>query len=270
MNEASVYLPFQTIENCRDLAGMKTQDGRVIAPGRLIRSAHLGNADEHDLMTLSGLGISDVVDFRTDGEVLLKRDRTIPDAVYHHDSVYRERDLKEEAGSQLRLVEEAALNSRKMLEGVYLASVRDRDSIEAWKEFFKILKAAKGGVLFHCTQGKDRTGIGAMLIETALGVEPQTVFDDYMQTNLYTAREAAEDRLMAEEAFSHHDRRLQADIDTFLFAHEDCFQLVDRTIREGWGSWQNYLHEAIGLSDDDLKALQEKYLISAGQADRLS
>lgn len=258
--EASVYLPFKTIRNCRDLAGMKTRSNKAVKPGLLLRSAHLGHADEQDLLTLYNLGIRDVIDFRTDGEVLMSPDRPVPGGLHFHDPVYREKDLKNEAGGQIKFLEETVMDSRKVLIDGYIGAIRNADSIEAWKTFFDILLKAEGGVLFHCTQGKDRTGIAAMLIETALDVEPSLILDDYMQTNLYTENEAAEDRLMAARVLGHHTRLAREDIDTFLLAHEDCFQAVNTTILEGWGSWKNYLREAIGLSEEDLHTLQNKYL----------
>lgn len=260
MQEPSVYLPFQTIDNCRDLAGMKTASGKSIKPGKLIRAAHLGRADEHDRLTLENLGISDVVDFRTDWEIMLKPDRKIKNAAHHHDPVYHETDLKNAAGSQLKFVEEAAEDSRKMLEAGYRAAIKNPDSIKAWRKYFDILLNAEGGVLFHCTQGKDRTGLAAALIETALGVGRQDVLDDYMQTNLYMTKAAEEDRMAVMKLFNRHLSLAEEDIDTYLFAHEDCFQAAEQEIINGWGSWQGYLQDAIGLSDAEIALLQEKYL----------
>lgn len=260
MHEASVHLPFKTIQNCRDLAGMKTVDNQTIKPGKLLRSAHLGRADRHDLLTLENLGISEVVDLRTDWEMVIAPDHSIPGAIHHHVEVYTEKDLSQTEGGQRKLIRSALSDSRQLMENAYRAMVSDPDSIAAWKKLFKILLEAQGGVLFHCTQGKDRTGIAALLIETALGVEKPDIINDYMQTNLYTAKEAAEDRLVVEELLKHHHTTADTDIDSYLFAHEDYLQAAAQAARQLAGSWTGYLKRVIGLQDADLTALRKKYL----------
>lgn len=260
MPEVSVHLPFKTIHNCRDLAGMKTGDGHTIKPSKLLRSAHLGRADRHDLLTLENMGISDVIDLRTDWEILMDKDHAIPGASHHHAEVYTEKDLSHAQGGQRKLIQSAMTSSRALMENAYRAMIADDGAIAAWKKFFKILLTAKGGVLFHCTQGKDRTGIAAFLIETALGVEEPQKIDDYMQTNLYTSKEAAEDRMAAQEIFRHHLKTADADIDSYLFAHEDYLQAADQEVKKTAGSWKNFLTEKIGLSQQDLETLRQKYL----------
>ncbi len=266
MVEASVYLPFGTIQNCRDLAGMKTEAGLVIKPGCLLRSADLAHASVQDLMTLEYMNIQDVVDLRTESEILLHPDRPIPNASHYHASVYNISDIAKTMGGTAKTLYDVFEDSMELAREVYRICVTDPASILAWRKFFQVLLAAPAGTLFHCTQGKDRTGIAAALLETALGVNKATILADFLQTNLYTRPEAIKDSFWAKEILGSHDKMVESDIDTYLFAHKSCFEAASQAIEERWGSWMNYLHEAIGLTDEDIATLRHKYLETPKQA----
>lgn len=55
---------------------------------------------------------------------------------------------------------------------------------KAFKELFRALEAGETPILFHCSAGKDRTGVAAMLILLALGASDETICADYERTNL--------------------------------------------------------------------------------------
>ncbi len=268
MNEVSVYLPFDSIHNCRDLAGIKTCHNKVIKPGMLIRSGHLGYANRQDLLTLHGMGIKNDVDLRTTWETTFFPDRSIPESIYIHDPVYREVDLSEDAGGQVKLAKEATTDSRQLMCSMYASSMSDKDAIAAWKEFFDILKNNDGGILFHCTQGKDRTGMAAMLVETALGVSPEDRLNDYLQTNLYMAKEAGKDEKLVQKVAENFEVTLDDDIDSYLYAHKSYYDAAQNKVIEMAGSWEGYLTKILGLTEEDLKVLQDKFLIDEQEAAR--
>ena len=268
MNEVSVYLPFDSIHNCRDLAGIKTCHNKVIKPGMLIRSGHLGYANRQDLLTLHGMGIKNDVDLRTTWETTFFPDRSIPESIYIHDPVYREVDLSEDAGGQVKLAKEATTDSRQLMCSMYASSMSDKDAIAAWKEFFDILKNNEGGILFHCTQGKDRTGMAAMLVETALGVSPEDRLNDYLQTNLYMAKEAGKDEKLVQKVAENFEVTLDDDIDSYLYAHKSYYDAAQNIVIEMAGSWEGYLTKILGLTEEDLKVLQDKFLIDEQEAAR--
>lgn len=260
VQEPSVYLPFKTIQNCRDLGGMKTTSGAVIKPSCLIRSADLSQADQVDLLTLHYMGIEEVIDLRTSTEILFDPDRHIPDSSHYHASVYNIPDIELDMGGVFETAYDLTEKPMMLGEKVYEICVTDPASIQAWKKFFEILLGAPKGVLFHCTQGKDRTGIAAALLETALGVNQETILADYLQTNLYTKMQAQHDKNLVEKIFGNQDKMLQEDIEAYMFAHKRWFEATNRAIEKGWGSWMNYLQEAIGLSAQDILTLRFKFL----------
>ena len=73
MRVVSRKLPLPTVENCRDLGGIHTEQGRMVRPGLLVRSANLHDARHDDLETLAHRGISNVIDlFMANNHVFVK------------------------------------------------------------------------------------------------------------------------------------------------------------------------------------------------------
>lgn len=259
--EISVYLPFASIHNCRDLGGITNREGKYIVPGQLFRSANLAHASKHDLLTLEFMNLRHVIDLRTPEEVLLAPDRLPETATLTSDSVYKERDLSHSAGGQFKLIKEAADDMAEVFEQLYVDMINDPDSQQAWRVFFAMLLESEGPLLWHCTQGKDRTGIACALLLHALDVEEELIVDDYLQTNLYTCAQDLQDKQEVNIILRHALRKVvDADIDSALLAKKAYYDKAQQAIVQGWGSWQGYLRNAIGLQDRDFERLKTKYL----------
>ena len=130
---------------------------------------------------------------------------------------------------------------------------------KAFKELFRALEAGETPILFHCSAGKDRTGVAAMLILLALGASDETICADYERTNL--CRKAEIDAVLAEHAEEiaanpacrmRYYRKAGVDPATAPF--------VLRTIRAKYGSAENYLEAEYGLTPARLMRLRRMYL----------
>lgn len=263
METVSVHLPFSTIRNCRDLGGIQTRDGRVIAPSTLLRSANLAHAGRQDLLTLEYMNLKTIIDLRTPQEHVLAPDRICKGARLLKMPVYKEKDIARKARGQIHLAEEAAMSMHEVFLSIYGAMIMDPDSQKAWKQFFQTIAASEGMLLWHCTQGKDRTGMAAALLLHLLDVDEQTVFNEYMQTNLYMTRNDEKDRLLAALLPAHGIRHLaDEDIDAAVFASPAYYHHADTLIKEHWGSWKNYLRQAIGIDESLEQAIRQRVLMT--------
>jgi protein-tyrosine phosphatase len=64
----------------------------------------------------------------------------------------------------------------------YVAMVRDHGDL--WARFLRVFtRADRLPVLFHCTAGRDRTGVATVLLLEALGVPRETILSDYLLSN---------------------------------------------------------------------------------------
>ena len=268
------FIPVKGIVNARDLGGYIMQDGRRLRDGMLIRSAHLADATDADLEYLSSLPVAKVIDFRKDEEKKGKNDRMVPGAEYICLVIDASGNLvKQATEDEKRLLTGhkqfdikkfmimAAFNSmaQRIAQQMYPNLFFDPDCQNQFKEFFRlILETEKGAVLYHCTQGKDRTGIASAMILAALGASRETIIADFDATNRVYEKEVRRCcrnvRLMGGK---------EAEIETvkaFLGANTDNFiKILDRIDLE-FGSLDAYLKGPIGLTDQDILTLRERYL----------
>jgi len=168
---------FEALFNVRDLGGYPTTDGRVTRWRTLYRADGLNRIVGPDLERLAELGLHTVLDLRTHGE-LEERGRfpieSIPVA-YHHLPVLRETWEHWDVDADVDAVAFLAERYREMLD----------DGAPALAEALTILADAVAyPAVFHCAAGKDRTGVLAAVILGLLGVDDDTVADDYGLSHL--------------------------------------------------------------------------------------
>ncbi|GIT81240.1 phosphotyrosine protein phosphatase [Leifsonia sp. LS1] len=180
--------------NARDLGGTDLDSGATVIPGRLVRSDALATLTPTGTQGVLDLRIGTVIDLRTDGER-----RRAPDVLpAGHDVELVELPIL--GGAMDELVRQllpsdgqAALDDQQLaalvqqiptLEDLYVAILRS--SAPQFARIARIVAGATGterpGVLFHCTAGKDRTGLAAALLLAVAGAERAAIVADYELT----------------------------------------------------------------------------------------
>ncbi|MDO6692873.1 tyrosine-protein phosphatase [Aliiglaciecola sp. 3_MG-2023] len=170
-------LPFAGGRNFRDLGGFKTKDGKQVKWGKLYRSGAMHNLTSDDYATIRDLGIATVVDFRTPEERASEKTEWQGGEVEHYTWDYA-MDFDMES---FKSVMNGQPITSEMMEGV-MASMYPgilSQQKEHYKAMFDRLVESDEPLVFHCTAGKDRTGISAALILTALDVERDVIIQDY-------------------------------------------------------------------------------------------
>ena len=120
-------------------------------------------------------------------------------------------------------------------------------------------------LLFHCSQGKDRTGVGAMLILSALGVDEQTILADFLLTNTFNAdRIEAKKQELAEKGVT-EDERYERFLNSMYTVKGERLVIAMDWMKENYGSVIGYITDALGLSEAELDELREKFLTGTTQ-----
>lgn len=173
--------------NFRELGGYQTVSGKKIKMHKLIRSGHLADLLKEDQEYLRRYGLKYDIDLRTSFERNKQPDRKISGVEYFADPVFDE-DLTNSTMSisdMARESQDPGWGYQRML-WAYKNMATGKNANKAYQHLFEVLLANEKdseSVLFHCTAGKDRTGFGAILILTALGVPMKTIEKDYLFTN---------------------------------------------------------------------------------------
>lgn len=268
--QAQQYLPVDGIVNARDLGGYQATDGKTVRHGLLLRSASLAEAKEKDLSYLSGIPVGTVVDFRMDFELRGKEDKMIPGARYVRLPVNSSGiDVADEDAKELsrhksfdirKFIMIAAFNKRaqKIAHEMYPIMVMDEDCQKQFAAFLQMAVHADSAILFHCTQGKDRAGLASAYILSALGVDRETIIKDFDATNAIYAKDVK--RLSRRvRFFGGKDKEIET-VKAFIGANTDNFIKVLDLIDSEYGSMLNYIQGPLGLSDNDILRLKERYL----------
>lgn len=268
--QAQQYLPVDGIVNARDLGGYPAAGGKTVRHGLLLRSASLAEAKEKDLSYLSGIPVGTVVDFRMDFELRGKEDKMIPGARYVRLPVNSSGiDVADEDAKELsrhksfdirKFIMIAAFNKRaqKIAHEMYPIMVMDEDCQKQFAAFLQMAVHADSAILFHCTQGKDRAGLASAFILSALGVDRETIIKDFDATNAIYAKDVK--RLSRRvRFFGGKDKEIET-VKAFIGANTDNFIKVLDLIDSEYGSMLNYIQGPLGLSDNDIQRLKERYL----------
>lgn len=168
---------FPNIPNFRDLGGFPAAGGRTTRRGLVFRADDLSAVDDEELARLEELNLRCIVDFRSRQETLCA-----PDIV--PSTVRRAAAIPVDAGKLIGNAYGGTLNRRKST-GIMISVYRQlaRDFAQSYRQFFEILADPENvPLLFHCTAGKDRTGVAAALFLSALGVERKLIVEDYLRS----------------------------------------------------------------------------------------
>ncbi|MFC6887385.1 MULTISPECIES: tyrosine-protein phosphatase [Actinomadura] len=226
--------------NFRDVGGYRTADGHWVRMGVFYRSNKLSELDAADLDQLAAQRLKLIVDLRNGVERRDDPDRIPAGASYKvADLIDLGKGLPSgpDLTAALLLALPWLLRSSKDAEQQlgYRLMVNAPSARAAYRDLLTSLAATPGGAtaVFHCTAGKDRTGWGAVVLLTLLGVDRRTIADDYLASNTYYGADSVRANWL-----------------------DAAYAEVDRT----YGSFDAYVRKGLGLPDSTVAALRARML----------
>ena len=271
---AQQFLPVKGIVNARDLGGYTVQDGRTVKSGMLIRAAHLADAKASDIAYLESLPVSAVIDFRKEVEMPGKEDKELPGARYVSLPIDASGNAMEKATEQekkkfvsrnkfdiKKVIVPVAFNKKAqaMAREMYPTLLFTPECQEQFARFFRLLlETENGAILYHCTQGKDRTGVASALLLAALGANRETIVADFDATNRVYDKDVR--KYSRRVKFLGGKEEEIAVVKAFMGCNTENFVKALDRIDQQYGSLMAYLKGPIGLSDADIETLRARYL----------
>ena len=262
---------FDNIVNARDLGGMTGYKGQTVRSGMLLRTAHLHDATDEDIRRLHDeYRLKRIFDFRSLGEAQFLPDREVAGASHH---LLPTIDMSEERISGQAIPQEAFLDLeshivnysfypevQQMAADMYPSLIRSEYSQLQYATFLRlIVETPDGGVLWHCFQGKDRTGWGASFILSALGVDREVIIEDFDRSN--DAYRQLVERL-SNDIITKGGGEAEIDVvQAFMGVSTKNFRRTLDLIDREFGGMDAYLHNQLFLTSDDLRLLRKRYLI---------
>lgn len=208
------------------------------------RSTKLGSLSSNDLKTISGLGISRIIDLRTPSEILSSPDVRVNGASQVNFNLY---GTYSPVTPPLKSVAAVKAYSQSL----YRDFVTDATQRAVLKSVFLDLANTQGAGLYHCAGGKDRTGWVSAVLQSIAGVSTPTIMKDYLATNSYTATDINAWLASIPPSLWPIYRPLLGVEAGFLQAALD--QVV-----ASYGSMNGYLTQGLGLTQADIYVLRAK------------
>ncbi len=237
------HVPLEGNLNLRDLGGYPSARGGTVRHGCLFRSDELHALTDADLETVAGLGVRVVFDLRNDEERRLKPNR-LWDGVELHE---RETASHEATNAGRTLADDivsgwTGVADDDQFAGVYI-DLLTRLAPEMRRIVDLALDSGERPLLFHCAAGKDRTGIAAAILLGLLGVDDQTILDDYELTTEYsTPKRLAEVAHLIEKHGADGDQ-----IRAFISARRPVLAKTLDHLHATWGDFDGYALEVLGV-----------------------
>lgn len=231
-----VRLPLEGGANARDFGGYPTEDNKVTKFHVFVRSSRLTDLTDKDNEFLKEYGITDIIDLR--GKSLIQSNFVSDDNInreyFNFHYIPLSTNKIENYIKENEYVDEEEFNFG--IGYTYLL-----DNKVKIKEIFDVIANANGGVLFHCTAGKDRTAVISALILGLCNVERKDIIANYEVTHTYMS----DSEFMNEYTLNMQISKPQF-MDTFI-----------QYILDIYGSFENYLLSC-NISKDNLEKIKNK------------
>lgn len=257
--------------NARELGGYTMADGRKIQPGRLIRCGYLQTATQEDIRKLSEVyHVKHNCDFRGASEVQHAPDCDIPGADYINlpsidptTDDWKGTPLAEVAVkfSHEKMVEVAqSEQAKRQTFNMYPSLVTNEYTQLQYATFLNyVARTERGAVLWHCSQGKDRTGWGSAFVLAALGAPRELIIADFDLSNIFYQE-------LMNELFELLDQRGGTEDDKdvirgFIGCSTKNFIHSLNIIDQEYGSMHDYLVNQLCLSEEEMERMRANFLV---------
>jgi protein-tyrosine phosphatase len=255
---ANRQIDFRNVINFRDIGGLQTQDGKIIRWGKIFRSDNLSDLKTSEFYRFNDLHIQTVYDLRTQSEIKDKPDHLPGTTRYVHFSVLKDR------GDLLSALRTKVLNgaltrqqSVDLTQELYEGSVGE--NLPAIRELIHRILESDEPVLYHCTAGKDRTGIVTALLLSILHVDRQTIMNEYLLSNYYR-RPKIEKMLsrakLAKLVKPHLDLTV---IENFMKVDPQYLNATFAVIDQRYGGMEKFIQSELGFDAVSRQAIIGKF-----------
>jgi protein-tyrosine phosphatase len=255
-------LPFDGIHNFRDYGGYATLDGGRLKSGVLFRSGQHSGATTDDLDSVTALNLKTVIDLRGNSERRAGpclRPEGFDALVLFHDGETAGRGGAPHVEAAREIV--TSDDARQAMTDLY-AFMPFRPNLTAiFRLYFDALEQRDGASLLHCFAGKDRTGVGAALLHTLLGVHDDDVMADYLLTNTAGNSEA---RIAAGADSIRKTRGAQisdAAIRTLMDVEPDYLHAAFSALTAEHGSVAGYANAVLGVTPERVERIKARLLV---------
>ncbi|MFJ9597668.1 tyrosine-protein phosphatase [Streptomyces virginiae] len=262
-DETIRQIVLQGAVNVRDLGGHRTWTGGQVRQGLVYRSDALSKLTDADVTTVSGLGLTKVIDFRIPMEVQYDGADRLPAGLSPTARPVSDLGLYGTLvgaiGSGDPVKQEQMLGGGRAeayMRDIYRTFVTSPENRAQFAATLReIADGRQGPVLYHCTSGKDRTGWMSYVLLRALAVPEDTAERDYLASNTFRAAYDAKVRAGLKQSGRMQNPDLLIPLQE---VRQDYLDSATAQLEADYGSFYGYLTQGLGLDLRTLAKLQTK------------
>ena len=262
-------IKLETLSNFRDIGGYTCEDGKTIVKNKLFRSSYLNNLSKEDSETLYELGVRTIIDLRDPKEISKFPDINIEKFTYLNTPLpladpeldsFRERIL--ERKQQIFTKSEDIWYNvlyfiNTDIDEMYTNILFDKHSIAQLRDIFKFLLESEGGVLLHCTSGKDRTGIVMILIMYYLGVPYEDIRNEYFASMPFGYANMLS--VITDMYLDGYGQKVISAAQKFYSLSVDTLPKIYEEIERRYQTFDNYLIQELKITEEEVRRFNEKF-----------
>ena len=262
------FLDIPSLPNLRDVGGYQNKDGLFVVRGKTYRSNAFNPMNEQELNKLSQLNLKNDYDLRTNEEIAVAPDIISPDVRYTQFNVMADDAEVAIPPDQLTILFRDPKKTAEKFGGaqgvvkIFTKSYRGFVTMPSAKKnyralFLELINPTSSPNVFHCTNGKDRTGWAAASLLALLGVSKEQIYEDYLLSNKYL--------------LPFHQREIDAfaakggdpEILISLFGVKPSYlDAAFDEMHKRYGSIEQYFSKGLGIDPAAQQKIREMYLVS--------
>lgn len=259
-------LPLKRLFNTRDLGGMPAANGMAIKHNRLLRSGKLYKLPAQTVHKLKKKGVNLVIDLRIFTEREEYPDTVMDGVEYVHlpllctatPGITREKSMTKTMAIEARRLKDEFGTADNYMVAMYKMVLFSEEPVKLLKDCLRLIIDNEGCVLWHCSGGKDRAGIVAMLVESLLGVDKKVIVADYVASHRFQKKKFFWNRFGL--IIAPLVPRFKKILFGMMAAKPRYITDTIDEIEARYGSVVNYCRECLSITDDDIQKMREKYL----------
>lgn len=245
------------IRNFRDISGYKNRDGKVMKKNMIFRGGALDRMTQEEADYFENtLAVRHILDFRDEKETEMAKDHPFYMAEYEQISALRVQK-HDDNGFNFEEIIKNKMDPEQFqyilgyLKEGYKTMAFDNP---AYQRLFELLLKNDGHIYFHCTAGKDRTGVAGFLVMMALGMDEEDAVGEYLLSNEYLKRGI--DDLAGQLNIPDEYRRM---CEPLLGVQEDFIRLTIDSVKDKYGSYDEFFDCQYKLDREKRNRLIEIY-----------
>lgn len=250
---AQINVGITNSPNFRELGGIEIEEGKVIKEGLIFRSGSFSHLENADLIKFKATELNTIIDFRSDFEIEREPDFLPEDMEIQWIHAPIGSLDQEGMGKFMQVLTKKDFKPEDVDDLMIAANKGFVSSIQDFKPLFEQTMKENAIILFHCSAGKDRTGLASSLFLHALGADWDIIMEDFLRSN-----EAVEKTDLSKMSmYGIPEDRAKA----LMGVKATYLESAWAAIEEKYGTVDALLAKEFGIGPEEKVLLRNKYLV---------